>query len=344
MILFTSVHKTFEHQYNKCVACSINFRSNPKLQADIERKIKEDESRASEAAHAASLKAKESVVPILGRRLIYSHHIINEQKRADVIHWAAELRLGGFSKYGWPGVVVVEGAECDCKEYLKRLKQHRWQYLTVKGEETVSGEAGGRVDQLRRLPMGFEELGPDGLGEIAARCKESGLEAFYLASMGKNIDHIQVAEGRGEDASEGGKTVKAAKMPRGKKHDKMQREGKPHITKSGLEELVPHPVPSCIKTSPEGEVKIVIRAKPGAKMSSVTDISPEAVGVSLQAPAREGEANTELVRYISSILGLKKTHVLFESGHKSRDKVLRIMSGMPAQEVAGKISAAAGKY
>uniref|UniRef100_H3GHE3 Major facilitator superfamily (MFS) profile domain-containing protein n=1 Tax=Phytophthora ramorum TaxID=164328 RepID=H3GHE3_PHYRM len=48
---------------------------------------------------------------VLGRRAIYFHHIIASNKRRVVKEWALELQLGGFSKIGWPGVVIVEGAE-----------------------------------------------------------------------------------------------------------------------------------------------------------------------------------------------------------------------------------------
>lgn len=46
-----------------------------------------------------------------------------------------------------------------------------------------------------------------------------------------------------------------------------------------------------------------------------SDISEEGVGVQISAPPVEGEANTELVRYIADILGLRK-------GDLSLDKVM----------------------
>lgn len=39
------------------------------------------------------------------------------------------------------------------------------------------------------------------------------------------------------------------------------------------------------------------------------DITPEGVGVQINAPPAEGEANAELVRYISSLLGIRKGDV-----------------------------------
>ncbi|KAJ1485905.1 hypothetical protein T484DRAFT_2388400 [Baffinella frigidus] len=67
----------------------------------------------------------------LGRRMIYFHHIINENKRALVRDWAAQLRLGGYSKIGWPGLVVIEGSEVACQEYVRGLQRLKWQHMAV---------------------------------------------------------------------------------------------------------------------------------------------------------------------------------------------------------------------
>lgn len=47
---------------------------------------------------------REEMAAVLGRRLIYSHHIIASQKRTGVVKAARELGLGGFSKVS--GLVV----------------------------------------------------------------------------------------------------------------------------------------------------------------------------------------------------------------------------------------------
>ena len=39
------------------------------------------------------------------------------------------------------------------------------------------------------------------------------------------------------------------------------------------------------------------------------DVSTEAVGVSIAAPPTDGEANTELVKYLAKVLELRKTDV-----------------------------------
>ncbi|CAI0428353.1 unnamed protein product, partial [Linum tenue] len=55
------------------------------------------------------------------------------------------------------------------------------------------------------------------------------------------------------------------------------------------------------RSVPPSLVAITIHAKPGAKSASITDISDEAVGVQIDAPAKDGEANAALLDYISSV-------------------------------------------
>lgn len=80
--------------------------------------------------------------------------------------------------------------------------------------------------------------------------------------------------------------------------------------------------PSCIRSVPPSSVAITIHAKPGSKISSVTDVSDDSVGVQIDAPARDGEANAALLDFISSVVGVKKRQVSLGSGSKSRDKVV----------------------
>ncbi|XVF61856.1 hypothetical protein PTKIN_Ptkin08bG0167700 [Pterospermum kingtungense] len=80
--------------------------------------------------------------------------------------------------------------------------------------------------------------------------------------------------------------------------------------------------PASIRSVPHSSVAITIHAKPGAKSSSITDFSEDAVGVQIDAPAKDGEANAALLDYISSVLGVKRRQVSIGSGSKSRDKVV----------------------
>ncbi|KAF2284398.1 hypothetical protein GH714_021496 [Hevea brasiliensis] len=52
------------------------------------------------------------------------------------------------------------------------------------------------------------------------------------------------------------------------------------------------------------------------------DFSDEALGVQIDAPAKDGEANAALLDYISSVLGVKRRQLSIGAGTKSRDKVV----------------------
>ncbi|XP_074308626.1 uncharacterized protein LOC141643383 [Silene latifolia] len=81
-------------------------------------------------------------------------------------------------------------------------------------------------------------------------------------------------------------------------------------------------IPGCIRSMPPSSVAITIHAKPGSKLASITDISEEAVGVQIDAPARDGEANSALLDFFCSVIGVKKRQVSLGSGSKSKDKVV----------------------
>ncbi|XP_008245124.1 PREDICTED: UPF0235 protein C15orf40-like [Prunus mume] len=90
--------------------------------------------------------------------------------------------------------------------------------------------------------------------------------------------------------------------------------------------------PTSIRHIPPSSVAITIHAKPGTKIASITDFSDEALGVQIDAPAKDGEANAALLDYISSVLGVKRRQVSIGSGSKSRDKVV-IVEEMTLQSV-----------
>ncbi|XP_063980600.1 UPF0235 protein C15orf40 homolog isoform X1 [Diachasmimorpha longicaudata] len=93
-----------------------------------------------------------------------------------------------------------------------------------------------------------------------------------------------------------------------------------------------------VTTDKGGNVVIQIHAKPGAKHNKITDISAEGVGVAISAPPVEGEANTELLKYLSSVLGVRKSDVSLDRGSRSRQKKV-IVTGCIASAVLEKLKA-----
>uniref|UniRef100_A0A224Z5M0 Protein containing DUF167 domain n=1 Tax=Rhipicephalus zambeziensis TaxID=60191 RepID=A0A224Z5M0_9ACAR len=82
-----------------------------------------------------------------------------------------------------------------------------------------------------------------------------------------------------------------------------------------------------------GTVAIRVRAKPGASESRITDVSEDSVGVQIAAPPVDGEANTELIRFLSKLLNLRKSDLSLEKGSRSKDKVVMITAQVSAPDV-----------
>ena len=90
---------------------------------------------------------------MLSSMWLYMHHIYNKDKRKDIIHWANELNLTGFSLPGKPGIVHVEGDAVSVDEYFMRLRRLSWKKMSCVHKETFA-EASKPV----RIFQTFEEL------------------------------------------------------------------------------------------------------------------------------------------------------------------------------------------
>lgn len=88
-----------------------------------------------------------------------------------------------------------------------------------------------------------------------------------------------------------------------------------------------------VYTMSNGAVAIRIHAKPGASESRITDIGSDSVGVQIAAPPVDGEANTELIRFLSKLLNLRKSDLSLEKGARSKEKVVMITSQVGALDI-----------
>lgn len=121
------------------------------------------------------------------RKLIWFHHIKSSQKRKDILDWGSELKLGGFCKPGFPGVLIFEGEADHVAEYVRRIQRLRWQGLQIRGEEeeeVISTDSQmPNLDSIRRFPVGIRELPESGMSELAAKCRDVQLEDLFLTAL-----------------------------------------------------------------------------------------------------------------------------------------------------------------
>lgn len=88
----------------------------------------------------------------------------------------------------------------------------------------------------------------------------------------------------------------------------------------------------------DGSISVSVQAKPGAKQNGITDIGCDAVGIQISAPPVEGEANKELVKYLASVLGLRKSDISLERGAKSMAKTINVAAGsLDANQILEKL-------
>lgn len=103
-------------------------------------------------------------------------------------------------------------------------------------------------------------------------------------------------------------------------------KSKKSTSKSNQTENSQPSIASAVSVNKSGEIILRIHAKPGSKQNGITDIS-ETIGVQIAAPPVDGEANTELIKYISKVLQLRKSDLSLDRGSKSREKILLVAKG-----------------
>lgn len=82
---------------------------------------------------------------------------------------------------------------------------------------------------------------------------------------------------------------------------------------------------------------IAVRVTPRASRNEIVEIQSDGtVKIHLTAPAHEGKANEELIKFLADVLGAPKTHIDIVAGATGRDKLISVI-GMNADEVNDRI-------
>jgi uncharacterized protein (TIGR00251 family) len=71
---------------------------------------------------------------------------------------------------------------------------------------------------------------------------------------------------------------------------------------------------------------------PNAKQNKVVGEYGGAIKIKLRAPATEGKANAAVRRFLAEELKIPERSIVFERGHKSREKMIRI-DGLSEEEI-----------
>lgn len=71
----------------------------------------------------------------------------------------------------------------------------------------------------------------------------------------------------------------------------------------------------------DNQVELRIYAKPNAKRSEITGVSENGLCVALHARPQDGEANKELIKFLSDLLRIPKSKIKLQRGDSSRYKL-----------------------
>jgi uncharacterized protein (TIGR00251 family) len=71
-------------------------------------------------------------------------------------------------------------------------------------------------------------------------------------------------------------------------------------------------------------LRLTLHVQPGASRTGVTGLHGDALRIRLAAPAVDGKANAELVRFLAEAFGVPRRQVTLVHGDTSRLKVVRI--------------------
>ncbi|CAF0798607.1 unnamed protein product [Adineta steineri] len=120
------------------------------------------------------------------RLWIYSHHIYNTEKRKNIVNWAHELHLNGFSLPGKPGIICVEGQESDVDEYWTRLRNLTWKRLQMKEKEYLGdvNENNLRFNQFQELNYLLDNTGKGDFGQFHQYLQDRQLEKMFNLYFG----------------------------------------------------------------------------------------------------------------------------------------------------------------
>lgn len=106
--------------------------------------------------------------------LFTSHHLISTKKRKSLQQWSASLKLAGFAKVGYPGVIYAQGSQGNLEEFVANVKAMQWLALKVRFVERVPA----KLLSVSAAFSGWQEFSR--VGEVVEEMKRLGREEFVL--------------------------------------------------------------------------------------------------------------------------------------------------------------------
>ena len=88
------------------------------------------------------------------------------------------------------------------------------------------------------------------------------------------------------------------------------------------------------------DVVLALHVQPGAKRSEFAGKHGDALKVKLGAPAVDGKANAELIRFLADAFGVPQRNIVIVRGETSRAKVVRVVAPVKRQPALSQVASA----
>ncbi|KDQ56531.1 hypothetical protein JAAARDRAFT_194533 [Jaapia argillacea MUCL 33604] len=111
------------------------------------------------------------------RAVLFFHHIMNKNKKRALQDMSIDFKLSGWCKFGFPGVVVVQGESLGMHEYVRRIKAMRWQQVRVETIDDVDDDK-----SFGNHRSGLQEV--EAISDITQALRPLGLEPWFRKAMG----------------------------------------------------------------------------------------------------------------------------------------------------------------
>lgn len=92
----------------------------------------------------------------------------------------------------------------------------------------------------------------------------------------------------------------------------------------------------------EDHILLRIKAVPGSSLNKIAGIHDDALRIKIKAPAVEGAANKELIKFLAKTFRIAKSDVAIQKGETSKVKTVRIPKGEMTPESLEKLGASEG--
>jgi uncharacterized protein (TIGR00251 family) len=79
-----------------------------------------------------------------------------------------------------------------------------------------------------------------------------------------------------------------------------------------------------VSTSPSSEARISLHVYPNAPRNQVVGLNDGVLAVRVAAAPVRGQANRELIAFLSRLLGVSKSRLAIIKGHASRNKLISV--------------------